>query len=274
MSRVVVVGAGQRGLRCAAKLARAGAEVTIVEWLPAPGGQQPERSAGKLAKSAAGAGAHFLLGTLAVQFGGRFVEVLGVNGASRLACEALVVATGSRPATRAELGITGDRCAGVVPASAASHLTQSGVLLGHRPLIAGSGEFALHLAREQLAAGASEVALTMPADSPLAVGAGIRVFHGYRVVSVHGASRVEVVVLRNHQESLRVLADALILAARMRPMRNIEGAIEQRDGAFFCQPQEGAIGTQGAEIAASETANLVQAMLGSGQLELRIVETR
>jgi hypothetical protein len=114
----------------------------------------------------------------------------------------------------------------------------------------------------------------MPADSPLAVGAGIRVFHGYRVVSVHGASRVAVVVLRNHQESLRVLADALILAARMRPMRNIEGAIEQRDGAFFCQPQEGAIGTQGAEIAASETANLVQAMLGSGQLGLRIVETR
>lgn len=265
MSRVVVVGAGQRGMLCAAKLARAGAEATIVEWLATPGGQQPERSAGELAKSAAAAGARFLLGTLAVQFGGSFVEVLGVNGASRLACEALVVASGSRRATRAELGITGDRCAGVVPASAASRLTQAGVLLGHRPLIAGSGEFALHCAREQLAAGVSEVVLTMPAESRLAVGAGIRVFPGYRVVSVHGASRVEVVVLRNHQESLRVLADALILAAGMRPVRNIEGAIEERDGVFFCQPQGGAEGTQGAETAASETAGLVQAMFGSGQ---------
>ena len=258
---------------CAAKLARAGAEVTIVERLPTPGGQEPERSAGQLAKSAAGAGARFLLGTLAVQFGGMFVEVLGVDGASRLACDALVVATGSRPATGAELGITGDRCAGVVPGSAALHLTQAGVLLGHRPLIAGSGEFALRCARQQLAAGASEVSLTMPAASPLAMGAGIRVFPGYRVVSVHGASRVEVAVLRNHQESLRVLADALILAAGIRPMRNIEGAIEQRDGVFFCQPQGEARGTQGAEIAASETASLVQATFGSRQPGMRIVET-
>jgi NADPH-dependent 2,4-dienoyl-CoA reductase/sulfur reductase-like enzyme len=245
---------------CAAKLARAGAEVTIVERLPSPGGQEPERSAGKLAKSAEGAGACFLLSTLAVQFGGMFVEVLGVNGASRLACDALAVATGSRTATRAELGITGDRCAGVVPGSAALQLTQAGVLLGHRPLIAGSGEFALHCAREQLAAGASEVSLTMPA--PLAVGAGIRLFPGYRVVSVHGASRVEEAVLRNDQESLRIRADALILAAGMRPMRNIEGAIEQRDGVFFCQPQSEAKGTQDAEIAASETASLVQGTFG------------
>jgi NADPH-dependent 2,4-dienoyl-CoA reductase/sulfur reductase-like enzyme len=247
---------------CAAKLARAGAEVTMVERLPAPGGQEPERSAGELARSAAGAGARFLLGTLAVQFGGMSVEVLGADGASRLACDALVVATGSRPATRAELGITGDRCVGVVPGPAALCITRAGVLLGHRPLIAGSGEFALRCAREQLVAGASEVSLTMPAGSPLAVGAGIRVYPGYRVVSVHGASRVEVAVLRNHSERLRVLADALILAAGMRPMRNIEGAIEPRDGVFFCHPQDEATGRQDAETAASETVSQVQAALG------------
>jgi NADPH-dependent 2,4-dienoyl-CoA reductase/sulfur reductase-like enzyme len=273
MSRVVVVGAGEHGMLCAAKLARAGAEVTIVERLPAAGGQEPQRSAGKLARSAARAGARFLLGTTAVQFGGMLVEVLGVNGESRLACDALVVATGSRPATRAELAITGDRCAGVVPGSAAVQLTQAGVLLGHRPLIAGSGEFAIRCAREQLAAGASEVSLTIPADSPLAVGAGIRVYPGWRVLSVHGASRVEVAVLRNHEESIRVLADALILAAGMRPMRNIEGAIEQRDGVFFCQPQGEAAGTQDAEPAASETVSLVQAMFGSRQPGVRIAGT-
>jgi pyruvate/2-oxoglutarate dehydrogenase complex dihydrolipoamide dehydrogenase (E3) component len=269
MSKVVVVGAGQHGMRCAVKLARRGAEVTIVDRLPAPGGPEPERSAGKLVESAARAGARFLLGTAAVRFGGVFVEVLGVNGASRLACNVLVVATGSRPATRAELGITGDRCAGVVPGSAASHLTRAGVLLGHRPIIAGSGEFALRCAREQLAAGASEVSLTMPADAPVPADVGIRVFPGYRVVSVHGTSRVEVAVLRNHRESLRVPSDALILAAEMRPMRNVEGAIEQRDGVLFCQPRGEAAGPRSAERAASETASLVEAVLGSAEFGRR-----
>jgi len=260
--KVVVAGAGQRGLLCAAKLAGAGVEVTVVERLPAPGGQEPERSAGQLAESAAVAGARVLLGTMAVRFGGIFVEVLGAGAAGRLACDALVVATGSRPATRAELGITGDRCAGVVPGPAAVQLTRAGVLLGHRPLIAGSGEFALRCAREQLAAGASEVSLTMPADSPPAVGAGIRVFPGYRVVSVHGASRVEAAVLRGHRESVRVPADTLILAAGIRPMRNVEGAIEPRDGVFFCQPRTEAAAPHDADMAASETASLVRTMLG------------
>jgi pyruvate/2-oxoglutarate dehydrogenase complex dihydrolipoamide dehydrogenase (E3) component len=262
MPRVVVAGAGQRGMLCGAKLARAGAEVTIVEWLLAPGGQEPEPSAGELAESAVAAGGRFVLGTVAIHFGGTFVEVLGGGGASRLACDALVVATGSRPATAAELGITGDRCAGVVSWPAASHLTRAGVLIGHRPLIAGSGEFALRCAREQLAAGASAVSLTMPADSPPALGAGIRVFPGYRVASVHGASRVETAVLRRQHESFQVRADALILAAGMRPMRNIEGAIEPRDGVFFCQPQGEAAGTPDAEITASQIASLVQAAFG------------
>src|SRR5258706_2271706 len=153
MSSVVIAGSGQRGLICAAQLAAAGTNVVVVERLPHPGGQEPERSTARLAKEAVRAGARFVLGTLAVQYDGTVVDVLGVDGAGSLPCDALVVATGSRPATRAELGITGDRCAGVVPGSAALHLTQAGVLLGHRPLIAGSGAFAAHCAHMQLAAG-------------------------------------------------------------------------------------------------------------------------
>jgi len=249
-------------MRCAALLARAGAAVTIVERLSAPGGPEPERSAVALAGSAARSGVRLLLDTLALQFGGTFVEVLGVDGVSRLPCDALVVATGSRPASRAELRITGDRCAGVVPGPAALRLTWSGVLLGHRPLIAGSGEFARRCAREQLAAGASAVALTMPAGARQARGAGIRVFAGYRVVSVHGAIRVDRAVLCNEQKSIQVQADALILAAGSRPLRNIEGAIEQREGVFFCQPDHEDEGVRGAEIAASQTAARARAVFG------------
>ena len=70
-------------------------------------------------------------------------------------------------------------------------------------------------------------------------------------------------MLRNRSDSLRILADAVILAAGIRPLRNIEGAIEPADRVFFCQPHGEAEGTQGAEIAAAETASLVQAMFGS-----------
>ena len=298
MSSVVVAGSGQRGLICAAELAAAGLQVTVVERLPHPGGQEPERSAGRLARAAYRAGARFVLGTLAVQYDGSAVDVLGVEGAAVLPSDALVVATGSRPATRAELGITGDRCAGVLPGSAALHLTQAGVLLGHRPLIAGSGAFGVHCARVQLAAGASEVTMTLPAAATVdaEVPAGVRVYAGYRVASVHGTARVEVAVLRpeavgsaggvhtgnapggaadkvghaeiepaRRREGLfRVPVDALILAAGMRPMRNIEGAIGERDGVFFCQPDGEDRGEQPARASAVATCRQVLAALGSG----------
>ncbi|HEX6454737.1 MAG TPA: FAD-dependent oxidoreductase [Trebonia sp.] len=259
MPSVVVAGAGQRGMRCAALLARAGVTVTIVERLSAPGGRDPERSAGEIAGSAARSGVRLLVDTVALQFGGTFVEVLSTEGLSRLPCDALVVATGSRPASRAELRISGDRCAGVVPGPAALRLTWAGVLLGHRPLIAGSGEFALQLAMAQLGAGASAVALTMPAGARQAPDVGIRVYDGYRVISVHGAIRVEKAILCNEYEPILVWTDALILAEGLRPLRNIEGAIEQRKGVFFCQPNREDEGVRGAEMDAAETATRVRA---------------
>lgn len=271
------------------ELAAAGVDVTVVERLPHPGGQEPERSAGRLAKAAGRAGARFALGTLAVQYDGANVEVLGVDGAAVLPCDALIVATGSRPATRAELGITGDRCAGVLPGSAALHLTQAGVLLGHRPLIAGSGAFAVHCALVQLAAGASAVTMTLPGGAPAQakMPSGVTVFAGYRVASVHGTARVEVAVLHRECEysdgqggagdqvahagtgpgrhgdgQFRIPVDALILAAEMQPMRNIEGAISERDGVFFCQPDGERRGERAARAAVAATCRQVLAALG------------
>jgi pyruvate/2-oxoglutarate dehydrogenase complex dihydrolipoamide dehydrogenase (E3) component len=298
MSSVVIAGSGQRGLACAAELAAAGLDVTVVERLPHPGGQEPERTAGRLARDARRAGARCVLGTLAVQYDGAAVDVLGVDGAGILPCDALIVATGSRPATRAELGITGDRCAGVVPGSAALHLTQAGVLLGHRPLIAGSGAFAIHCAQVQLAAGAAEVTMTLPVGTTVEgdVPAGVRLFAGYRVARVHGTARVEVAVLRRQVEyshrdadgvlegagdhvrrgggAFRIPVDALILAAEMRPMRNIEGAISERDGVFFCQPEGEDRSEQAALTAATKTCRHVLATLRSGQVSIRGASTR
>jgi hypothetical protein len=122
------------------------------------------------------------------------------------------------------------------------------------------------------------------------VPAGVRVFAGYRVASVHGTSRVEAAVLRRdsmpsegegeppHPEGLslsgdgepqRIAADALILAAEMRPMRNIEGAITDREGVFFCQPEGEDRGERSASTAAAATCSLVLAALAAGQSSVR-----
>lgn len=294
MSSVVIAGSGQRGLLCAAELAAAGVEVVIVERLPHPGGQEPERTVGRLAKAARQAGARFVLGTLAVQYDGAAVDILGVDGAGVLPCDALIVATGSRPSTRAELGITGDRCAGVLPGPAAMHLTQAGVLLGRRPLIAGSGAFAAHCAQMQLAAGAADVTMTLPSSAAVEVPSRVRVFAGYRIAGVHGTARVEAAVLHREmeppdkggrlrpggesahgeREHVRITADALILAAGMRPMRNIEGAIAEGDGVFFCQPEGEDRGEQPARSAATTACGWVLAKLKSDQVSKRAAPAR
>jgi hypothetical protein len=127
------------------------------------------------------------------------------------------------------------------------------------------------------------------------VPAGVRMFAGYRVASVHGTPRVEVAVLRlegspaagagEHSrpadqspladgELQRIATDAVILAAGMRPMRNIEGAITERDGVSFCQPEAEDRGERSARTAAAATCSIVLATLASSQSRMRIADTR
>jgi hypothetical protein len=139
--------------------------------------------------------------------------------------------------------------------------------------------------------------MTLPAHvlDNVSVPAPVRVFAGYQIASVHGTVRVEVAVLRRESDSLagaaeqpgaagsslrtngepqRVVADALILAAGMRPMRNIEGAITERDGVFFCQPQGEDRGEQPARAAAAGTCRLVLATLAASQPSTRNAAAR
>lgn len=236
MSDVAVVGAGQTGLLAAVTLARAGVRVTLVERLPAPGGQEPEReTATTLAGDARRAGVRMRLGTLAVRWEGGTLHTLGVDGAGRLACAGLLVASGTRPATRGELGIAGDRFAGVTPGSAAVHLTESGVLLGRCPVVLGGGTLAASCVRVLRHAGAERVTLVAPdgvLDPEAAQADGV--LEGWTVETALGAPRVSTVVVMREGERERLHADALVLAHRRLPMRNVEGAVRAGPGVVFC----------------------------------------
>lgn len=264
MSRIVVAGAGQRGLRCAGLLADSGLDVSLVERLPAPGGQEPEPSIREFARSVEESGVRFMLANLAVGLSAHTLRILGVEGSDRIPCDVLVVATGTRPATRGELRIGGDRCAGVMPGSAMVHLLEVGVLPGYRPLVYGTGERALHCA--ELLARAGAVAVTLvgsdhPSREPRAPA---RLLVPYTVGAIHGTSRVTGASLRsvNSEGSVEVPTDAVILAAEERPMRNIEGAIVDSPRVVFCQAT---VSGSDAEATARQAAEeVVASVQGAG----------
>ncbi len=268
----LVVGAGRSGLLAARMLAEQGLAVTLVERLPAPGGQEPEPGTDGLAKAARRAGADFVLGTLAVSLSGPVVETLGIGGAGSYRSDALVVATGTRPATVGELGVTGDRCAGILPGSAMIHLVESGVLPGWRPVVLGGGDLARHCAELCLRAGARRVSVVSPAERVFAAGPGMDTFDGWRLVSIHGWPRVDHVLIERDGQVARVTGDAVILAHQRRAMRNIEGAI--RDGGLVvgCHSTADPKTADDAERTAREAAQHVLELIGDGSRAARAGE--
>jgi hypothetical protein len=252
MADVIVVGAGHSGLKAASALAARGFGVTLVERLPVCGGREPERQLGEagreperqrsddLTRTAVNAGVEVLAGRTAVAWSGSSLLTLGVDGARRLAASALVVATGTHPATAGELGIAGDRCAGVWPGSATLALVRNGVLPGRRPAVLGGGSLARDCVALLARAGTDGITVIAPdgvlGDIPLR--SADRLYGGWNVHAVHGWARVSAVTVVAETRRERLMADALILAHRRIPMRNIEGAVGPGDRIVFCQPTD------------------------------------
>jgi NADPH-dependent 2,4-dienoyl-CoA reductase/sulfur reductase-like enzyme len=224
--KAAVVGAGQSGLIAARLLAERDVETTLVERLPAPGGQEPEGpTEARLADSAARSGVHFKMGTFAVRWDGARLTMLGIDGADAPPVDALVVASGTRPASRGELDIAGDRCAGILPATAAIHLIEAGVLPGHRPVVYGGGGLAARCAHLLLEAGADEVTVVSADPFTASLPVQAKLLTGWRIASAHGGPRLSSLTLEQGGASEPVSADALLLAVGRIPMRNIEGAV-------------------------------------------------
>ena len=225
MTDVMVAGGGRCGLHASRMLAERGLTVTLVERLPQAGGQEPDRDAATLVKAAQAAGVKLVLGTLAVEYRNGSLSTLGIDGATSTAITALVLATGTRPRTRAELNIGGERGSGVLPGSAALHFLDAGLLPGRRPVVIGAGELAHHLSSKLLSKGAERVTVVTAGPGTGVWQAGVQVYDQATPKAVLGFPRLHTLVIETADGPVELHADSVILAAGRIPMRNIEGAV-------------------------------------------------
>ncbi len=228
----VVVGAGPSGLGCAWELAQHGA-VVVVDRIPVAGGSAGWSSptVRRLVDRATSRGVRLRLGETAMRFDGTTLTVATPSGFHHIDGKQLIVAAGLRPATAANLGIDGDRPAGVLAAAVAEHLLHTGVRLWQTVVILGEGPWSQPVATMCRRLGTRVIGIAEHASW-----ADERIDPVPRL-SVIGRDRITGVRLRHSTGDVTVNCDALVLSGDPRPNRNVVGALaEGNDNVVFHQP--------------------------------------
>jgi hypothetical protein len=233
-SAVVVVGAGPTGLGCAAALAER-IPVVIVDRIPVVGGTAgwhapPIRACAARAQRL---GAHVRLGVTAIRWRDQRLTLVGPGAVDELAAHHLFVAAGLRPATPADLRITGDRPAGIVAATVAEHLLDAGIRLWKVAVLIGDGPWVAAVASAAHRLGTRVVTIGASGEW------GDEHHARPNAWQILGGDHVRAVRLEygSSSSTVEVSCDAVVLAADPVPNRNIDGAITApTEGVTFAQP--------------------------------------
>lgn len=240
---MVVVGAGLAGLAAAEALS-AHTSVQLVERLPATGGVWGFEHAmvQELTYRCEQAGVEFYLGMTALRWVDNQVLVVGPGTRTWLAAERIVFAGGTRPATPAELPLTGNRLAGVFQATVAHHLLEAHVVLGRHVVVHGLGDWAELVIPKLLQS--SRVTVVGGEPSDLIHWPDVHWWPGYRPVRATGVGRIQELAVERGNLQHILSCDALVLASDPRPIRNVDGAIRDSDGVTFIQPLQLGLGPE------------------------------
>jgi hypothetical protein len=259
----LVVGAGPTGLGCAAELA-ADRPVELIDRIPVPGGEVgwnvPEITA--LASDARRRGIRFRLGNTALRWEPGRLLVAGPGKIEWIPGERLFYAGGLRPATAADLLISGDRPAGVLPATVACHLLIAENRLWRRLAIIGDGPWARPVAAHARDGGSTIIAITPRCDAPDWADEALT---QATQIAITGRGRVQAVRARTEQQWTETACDGVVLAASPRPNRNIIGALaDDSPGVAFIQPLAAVSVTERSEIGRSAACSWIAANTGTG----------
>jgi thioredoxin reductase len=209
---IAIVGAGASGRACAAALAGR-ARTVLVERGAAPDAD---------------------VRATAIRWDGRALLAMGRSGPVEIGAAALVIATGTRPLGPAELGLTGTRPAGVLPAPAACELAADGRFHPVRPVVIGGGRWAARAVGALLAAGAEALTVVVPAGIlvPIDESASVAIHERLTPLAVRGDLRVE----RLDCDGAAFDCDAIVLAHGLVPIRNVDSAVDGGERVVYAQP--------------------------------------
>lgn len=236
MSDVAVAGAGVAGLCTAAELATGGHRVTVYDRVPVTGGVLGYKSAlvRELTARAQAAGVTLRLGTTALRWRERRLLAGGPAGIGWAPAEHVVVCTGYRPLTLAELQVAGPRLSGVLPVTAAVHLLESGAHLGRRIAVLGDGWWSRRLAAH---AGPGVHIVGVAPEPDAALDFATEAWPGWHPASLRGTDRVTGVLVRRDEVMQMLPCDAVVVARATIPYRNVDGALDEASSdAAFVQP--------------------------------------
>lgn len=259
----VVIGAGVSGLALAGEIGRQ-ASVTVIDRLPAVGGvlgyEHP--LVRELDEVVRARHVDLVLGTTGLRWVDNRLLVAGPGGIDWISARCLVFCGGTRPSTAAELGIGGDRPAGIFSATVAIHLMEAGVRLGNTVVVLGSSDWATRAARHLERQGARIIAVLGDADD---AGFGDQYWRGWQVQEVHGAARVTHATLARDHMRQRIGCDAVVLGASLKPLRNVDGALFDGRDVTYVQPVADVINAPKVEANAREAAGRLLAGTGGNQ---------
>ena len=260
--RIAVVGAGPSGLGCANELAM-NHDVILIDRLPVVGGESGWRETSVLqyASKAHELGILFELGSMAIRWDGDKLLIVGPLGTKEIFADHLFFAGGVRPATSAEIGISGDRPAGVIPASVALHLLESEVQLWKNVIVIGDGQLAHKVISAITHNGGICTNIVVGATE---TNTNIRQISNARKMKVHGMTRVDKFECEVNGENMQFECDGIILAGPLIPNRNLEGAlIDPSKNVTFVQQISGSTPESRYENGSSVARNWIKAQGGN-----------
>jgi len=242
--RVLVVGSGPAGLSAAKELAKAGADVTVVERQSQAGGvprlcghspygmREFHRVMGgasyadRLTHEAQASGARVLLRHSVTAIDAA-VHLSTPDGPLTLTPDRILLATGAREASRAERLLPGERPLGVITTGALQDLWFArGVLPFRHPVILGTELVAMSAILTCRQAGARPVAVVDNSPQPLARAPfrwlprvlGIPVHPGVTVEDILATDgHISALVIRRGDALQRIACDGLVMTGQFRP---------------------------------------------------------
>jgi len=255
---VIVVGGGPAGLAAASSCREAGLKVLLVEREEVLGGILPQcihtgfgiletsedytgpEFAEMLERRARNLGVEILLNSYVTQLiyadgKGVLLEAISPRGVENMRARSLIFSTGCRERNAFEIGITGDRPAGVMTAGTAQALMDlHGLLPGREVVVVGSGDVGLIMSRRFALEGAKVKAVVEISRYPGGLTRnvvqcledfGIPLLLSHAVVEVRGRKRVESVIVSEVDErqapirgtEAEIKCDMVVVAAGLIP---------------------------------------------------------